>query len=385
MLYLLVILAAFFSWGIVSYMTPKLLVLSLRKRLLDSVDSRKVHTTSASRLGGICFWPAIFLSVYTVFSFCALWHFRENTVGLPVRFTLESCAILLLYLVGVADDILGVSFRSKFVVQFVAAAMVVIPGIYIHDLHGLFGLYEISPWVGMPLTAILLVYIVNAINLIDGIDGLSSVLAIVALLVYGVMFLQQPEATINPLMAFATFGALASFFYFNVFGVHRGGGSSKIFMGDTGTLVVGFIVGVLAIELWNFDRYPIVYATTGHVLNPVQLARIGDLAPYAYTLAYTMLVVPCFDVIRVMIERALHRRPVFQPDKSHIHHKLMALGMSQRRALGVIVCVGLGYLLVNVLLVPHVGITCVFLVDIVLMISLIALLERLRRRKERMV
>ena len=121
------------------------------------------------------------------------------------------CACVLLYLIGIADDVVGVSWRIKFVFQIMAAGLVTLSGTWVNNLYGICGIWEISAWVGVPLTIFLIVFVINAVNLIDRIDGLASGLSCVALLFLGILFLYEGKET-SSLLAFTTLGALIPFF-----------------------------------------------------------------------------------------------------------------------------------------------------------------------------
>ena len=165
---------------------PNILLISYKKRLFDQPDERKVHSIPVPRLGGISFFPAILVSLCLIIG---LFH----CVGIPIARLLTDRSLLellfwvsgcmLLYLIGVADDLVGVGYRYKFVVQVFTAILLVLPGAWINSLGGLFGIYMLPSWVGIPLTVLIVVYITNAINLIDGIDGLASGLSCIALTV----------------------------------------------------------------------------------------------------------------------------------------------------------------------------------------------------------
>ena len=170
---------------------PKILVISYKKQLFDMPDERKVHSMPIPRLGGVSFFPVILISLCFILG---IRYFTGYTiVNLPVnqilcQFFFLAAGGMMLYLVGVADDLVGVGYRYKFFVQIVAALLLVWPGEWINSLSGLFGIYEIPASLGVPLTVLVIVYITNAINLIDGIDGLASGLCNIALAVLGIIY-----------------------------------------------------------------------------------------------------------------------------------------------------------------------------------------------------
>ncbi|MFI3332218.1 MAG: MraY family glycosyltransferase [Rikenellaceae bacterium] len=346
---LIIVLSFVISYSLVAIMLPRVLILSLKRRLIDPIDPRKVHSVPASRLGGVTFLPSLLFSLW--FSLC-ITHIAQPLIGFEVYIDIkviwESLALLSLFLIGIYDDILGVAYRNKFLVQIFAALLITLSGSYFRSLHGLFGIYEISPWIGIPTTIFLYVFITNALNLIDGIDGLASLLSIMALMVYGLLLYANGQIG-DSLLAFSTLGALIPFCYHNVFGI-KDRARSKIFMGDTGALVIGAILGVVAIKIWS-----------------ITTCIGGDsFAPIFYTMAYTMLIIPCFDVVRVILHRFRAKRALFLPDKSHIHHKFMALGYTADVALGWIIALNLLFVTINMILSYSLNITLILLIDITL-------------------
>ncbi|MFR9548785.1 MAG: MraY family glycosyltransferase [Rikenellaceae bacterium] len=347
---LIILLSFLISLGLVAFMLPRVLILSLRKRLVDPIDPRKVHSVPASRLGGLTFFPSLFFSLW----FCiSLTHLTHSIFGfeieLDVRLIMESLALLALFMIGVYDDILGVKYRQKFVVQIFAAILIIASGTYFNTLHGLFGIESVSPYIGIPITLFIYVFVTNAINLIDGIDGLASLLSIMALVVYGILFYSNGQLS-DAIFAFSTMGVLVPFCYLNVFGVKRGAGS-KIFMGDTGALVIGAILGFMAVKIWNIS---------------FSEDAVTPISSLYYILAYTMLLVPGFDVARIILHRYRDHKPLFLPDKNHIHHKFMALGCTARVALAWIIAINIFFVSVNLALSFWLNLLTIIVIDIVL-------------------
>ncbi|MFI3281625.1 MAG: MraY family glycosyltransferase [Rikenellaceae bacterium] len=284
---------------------------------------------------------------------------------MDISLILESLALLTLFLIGVYDDVLGVPYRQKFAVQIFAALLIVISGTYFKTFHGLFGIDEIPIYLGIPATLFIYVFITNAINLIDGIDGLASLLSIMAIFVYGVLLFNNGMMD-DAIVAIATLGAIVPFCYHNVFGIKKGAGS-KIFMGDTGALVVGATLGFLAVKVWNIS----FVADSSVPINSTY-----------YILAYTMLIVPCFDVVRIILHRYRSKKPLFLPDKNHIHHKFMALGCSARVALMWIVAINLLFVALNLLLSMWLNITLILIIDIVVWTTVHIYISRLIAQRQ---
>lgn len=323
---------------------PRILVISHRKRLFDQPDSRKVHHRPISRLGGVTFFPVILIVMCTI----GLLQFyeMENITSSVISESLCLVAgLMLLYMIGVCDDLIGVRYRRKFEVQILAAAFLPFAGLSIQNLGGLFGWYEISPLVGVPLTMLLTVFLINAINLIDGIDGLASGLCMVAITLFGMSFALH-GSWMYALLAFASVGVLIPFFFYNVFGnANRG---HKIFMGDTGSLTLGFILSVMVVK---------------YVSVMVQESSRLDGAPVV--MAFSVLLVPSLDVCRVVLNRFRRRVHPFKPDKSHIHHKFLNMGFTPRRSMILIQLMAVAFIVLTLVLL-RIGLLApvVFMLDI---------------------
>lgn len=195
MIYLLILLAFTISALMSMIIIPRILVVALKKRLFDIPDSRKVHKEAIPRLGGLSFAPSILFSLSFVSAlYCAEYMHRQQIPLWLLTHTLSEfyllvCGVILLYLAGLKDDLVGMRYTKKFMVQLVAALLLPLSGLWINNLYGLFGIHELASWIGIPLTILVIVFITNAINLIDGIDGLASGLTGSALLVLGSLFL----------------------------------------------------------------------------------------------------------------------------------------------------------------------------------------------------
>ena len=340
---------------------PRILVISLRKRLFDQPDSRKVHHRPISRLGGVTFFPVILIVMCTI----GLLQFyeMENITSSVISESLCLVAgLMLLYMIGVCDDLIGVRYRRKFEVQILAAAFLPFAGLSIQNLGGLFGWYEISPLVGVPLTMLLTVFLINAINLIDGIDGLASGLCMVAITLFGMSFALH-GSWMYALLAFASVGVLIPFFFYNVFGnANRG---HKIFMGDTGSLTLGFILSVMVVK---------------YVSVMVQESSRLDGAPVV--MAFSVLLVPSLDVCRVVLNRFRRRVHPFNPDNRHIHHKFLNMGFTPRRSMILIQLMAVAFIVLTLVLL-RIGLLApvVFMLDILVWTLMNVWFSRIIRRR----
>ena len=347
---LYLILAFAFSACLTAVIIPKIILISYKKNLFDAVDDRKVHTGIVPRLGGVAFTPSLVMSMALVLGIYVLITGKSGlTTEQAAQLSLSLCALMLLYIEGISDDLIGMGYKAKFSCQFIAASMIVISGVWINDFNGFLGLHELAWYVGMPFTVVLLVFIINAINLIDGIDGLASGLCIVTLFFLGALLYSRGDV-VPSIISFAMLGALLPFFAFNVFGKveHK----KKIFMGDCGSQTVGIVLGMLAV------RYTMSHETLD-----------TDL-PNVLVLAFSAIMIPSLDVIRVMMGRIRRGCNPFLPDNTHIHHKFLALGMSHRTAMVTILMLDAFFMLLNLGMVNILDINLVFLIDVVLWIAM---------------
>lgn len=315
---------------------PFVLKICRRYMLYDAPNKRKVHKNPVPRLGGISFFPCAFVAMSTMLASTTL---SSETFTVSVWTVLFGVCLLAIYMLGVIDDLIGLEASLKFVVQIIAATTLVSCGVCIHDFHGVFGLYEVPALVAYPFTIMLTVFICNAINLIDGIDGLSSGLAIIALGGFMVIF-TSCRLVYYALMIAAIIGVLMAFLRHNVFGSAERG--TKMFMGDSGSLSIGFILAFLFIKVWTMPE-----------------SDVND-----GMIACSLVAVPVFDVIRVIIVRIRNHKPVFGADKNHIHHKLMAAGCTQHVALAWILALSLVIIGVTYTLLGTIDINAIIAIDV---------------------
>lgn len=331
---------------------PNILLISYKKKLFDMPDKRKVHHVPIPRLGGLSFFPVILISVCLSIGIRYYLGYPFENIQ-PAQtlyeflFLIVSC--MLLYLIGVADDLIGVGYRYKFLVQVISAVLLILSGNWINSLGGLFGIYAVPAWFGMPFTVLIIVYITNAINLIDGIDGLASGLSSISLFSLSIMFLLRHEY-IFALLALATLGILIPFWFYNVFGNAMRG--HKLFMGDTGSLTLGIILSFLIIHLSK------VSPSESRMDNP-------DMV-----IAFSTLLIPLLDVVRVVIHRVRIGHNPFLPDKSHIHHKLQRTGMRIRMILLTLLCTSLLFIIMDFILIKVLNSTFILILDILLFTAL---------------
>lgn len=325
--------------------TPIILDYCKRKKIYDIPNERKIHTYAIPRMGGISFFPSMVLA----FAVCLV--IITSYADLDHPLTIWSASFLvglaIMYFTGIIDDLIGLSATTKFIAQICAATLLPLSGLYINNLYGLFGIYEMPAMVGIPLTIFVIVFIDNAINLIDGIDGLAASVSLLALGGFLVYFCQYGVFTNTyTILAAGMMGALVAFLYFNLFGSAEK--NTKIFMGDSGSLSLGFTLGFLSIK------------------SAMDVSYIWPLRPEALLVPLTLLFVPVADVVRVTFYRLFHHQPLFDADKNHIHHKLMRAGLTQHQALVLILVFIITINLLTYVLYHTLSTTTILIVNIVM-------------------
>lgn len=298
---------------------PSLVKIAHLKSIVDNPDARKLNKEPVPVLGGV----GVFFGI--VFSLSVAGYYVD---GMNIQFELI-IAMLIMFYTGVGDDILQLSPCLRFALQiFVVCLMIFLCGIYIDDFHGLWGIGELPWYIAVGLTIFSGVGIINSINLIDGVDGLCSGYGVFASLTFAFCFLRMGDMS-YAILAFAVAGAIFPFMLHNMFGEKY-----KMFLGDGGSLVLGFICSLYVMRIIQ-SGYEVVSEST-----------------ISFTLA--VLVIPVFDTVRVMTARILEKRSPFSPDKTHLHHMFIRLGYSHViTALNVILLNGIVVLIWHLCNVLH--------------------------------
>ncbi len=339
---LIIVIACVISIIIEMMLLPRVIYIAKKKRLFDLPDKRKKHSCPIPRLGGITFTPVILLvalfSLFLRFRF-QIWDEELFFYRIP-EILLLVCGLLVIYLLGAKDDLVGVGFKKKFVIQFFASLCIVGSGVYIDNLYGLLGIHEIPAVIGVLLSIGLIMFTTNAINLIDGADGLASGISLVALMMYGILFGLYGMWTYAGI-AFIMIGLLMPFFYYNFFHPTR-----KIFMGDTGSLTLGYMLAFMMLRL---VKYP----------PSVEVVPSGLLL-----LVLIALFIPLFDAVKVMFVRISMGKGPFSPDRNHIHHKLIDLGLSKKRTVFAVVVTGIALIVSNWILLHYFNCNIVLIFDL---------------------
>lgn len=364
MMYVYIVGAFLLSVLLAAIVIPRIIFISYKKRLFDVPDSRKVHKTPVPRLGGLAFLPVIMISVCIITGIRYHMDDPVNSIwssGLFMQYIFLVAGMTLLYLIGVADDLVGVSYRYKFVVQILSASFLPISGLWINDLGGMLGVHTIPAVIGMPLTVFLVVYITNAINLIDGIDGLASGLTCIALGLLIIVCALVGQWT-HALLASATLGVVMTFYYYNVFSLS----GRKLFMGDAGSLTLGYILSFLILHFWMQGLYWDPFDLN---LNMVTIST---------------LFIPLLDVVRVFYSRVRDGRNPFLPDKNHIHHKLIRTGMKVRTVMFTLLLLSLFVVAANFVLSYYLNATFLLLFDLMFWCTMHLVINRAIAKHEKL-
>ena len=280
---------------------PRIRNTTLKLGYTDTPDARSSHQNTVPTFGGIAFYVSLILTLFM------LQKEYDNAIIITLL-----VSISILFFTGFKDDLRNSSPKAKLFGQLLAVSLLMLHSeFYISSLHGLFGIYEMPPIIGVPFSVFLFISIINAYNLIDGIDGLASMVGIVAAFSFGVLFYHL-DLYFYTGICVAIISMLFAFLRFN-FSTKK-----KIFMGDTGSLTIGFVLGILGMRLMTLDF---------ETVSLIGIPRSGILL-----LVLTILIVPTFDVSRVIFIRLIKKMSISSPDRNHIHHILIDAGLTHKKA-----------------------------------------------------
>lgn len=305
-----ILLSAVLAFMVTFLAIPVIIQVAKDKKLFDEPDERKVHKTAIPTLGG--------LGIFAGFIIATL-------MGVPSGITSElqyfAAAAIVIFFLGIKDDILILSASKKFIGQLIAAGIVIkFAGVQITNMHGFLGIYEIPHIASIVLTIFTIIVITNSFNLIDGVDGLAGSLGLLTTIVFGTYFYFAGQLT-YAVMAFALAGSIIGFLIYNF-------SPAKIFMGDTGSLLLGLINSILVIKFIN---------VAGNPVSAVPFAA-------APAIGFAILMIPLFDTLRVFSLRILDRRSPFSPDRTHVHHFLLDLGLNHKMVTFTCVVVNISFI-----------------------------------------
>ena len=292
-----IILPALLAFLGTLWIHPKVLKIAILKNIVDNPDARKLQRNPVPVLGGV----AVFFGIVIGLSSSKAIFDSANT------FMLISAMVIMLY-IGTTDDIISLSPGIRFLVEIIVIAWLMYASkSSINCFWGLWGIGTISSWASYALTIFAAVGIINAINLIDGVNGLSSGFCFMSSVLFAIFFHMTGNQVMTTL-AISAAGAIVPFFLHNVFGQ-----SSKMFIGDGGTLVIGTMMAMFVMSILSINTGSIKLVADGMGLIPFTLS---------------VLSIPVFDTLRVMSTRILHKKSPFHPDKTHLHHMFIDLGFS---------------------------------------------------------
>ena len=295
-------IAVFLCALVLSSMTfPSIIFVSKQRNLYDDQHlHRKKHKNLTSRLGGV--------GIFCSFMITTLVLIPLNS-SIPINYLQTACIIL--FAMGVKDDIVSVNASTKFLSQLFASLLLVIPGdVRLRGFYGILGVFDLPVYGQIILTVLVIMLLINAFNLIDGINTLSAGMGILATGTYGMMFIIMSQPTLAAL-SFALMGALVGFLRYNI-------SPARLFMGDTGSMLVGCITAVLSIKYIN-----VFFANTAMIMYK------PNSAP-AFVIA--IVLIPIFDTLRVFILRLSKGNSPFQADQNHLHHLLAANGLKHEQS-----------------------------------------------------
>jgi len=297
---LIVLLTAFLlSALLTSFLVPQIIKVASKFHLTDKPGYRKIHKYETPTLGGIGIFAAFSISYLTTI----------NSYDPDTRFFFA--VLLMLFFIGITDDIINIRPVKKLLLEILAAMiLIVLAGIRFTTFHGFLGLHIIPLWLSVSVTLFIMIVIINALNLIDGVDGLAASIGILASVVLGFWFWSR-GSTGNAIITASLAGTLAVFLVFNM-----SKGKYKIFMGDSGSLVIGLILSILIIRFNELNAAP-------ETVRPLHSAPAVSIA---------ILIVPLFDTLRVFIIRILYHQSPFKADNRHIHHLMLRAGYSPRES-----------------------------------------------------
>ncbi len=316
---------------------PVIINVAEMKKLYDMPDARKIHQVAITPLGGIgIFAGFVFGCLLTI-------NFKYSS-----EFQYFIAATMVIFFLGLKDDILVISPIKKFIGQVLAAFLIIYYGrIQIRSMHGFFGIHELPEMFSLLISYFSVIVIINSFNLIDGVDGLAGTLGLMSSALFGIYFL---SAGMEPyyVLAFSLCGSLIAFLIFNF-------QPAKIFMGDTGSLLIGVVNAILALKFIDPGNGP-------ESVNPIESSP---------AIGFTILMIPLLDTLRVFAIRMFKRRSPFSPDRNHIHHLLLDRGLSHRTITLLLVAVNAS-MVVFVYLARSLGCTILILSVIALFFTFIA-------------
>ena len=321
----LILIESFLLAFIITYISvPSIVEVAKSKQLYDVPNGRTSHEKITPTLGGLAIFSGFIISSMVFVNISEIVYFQYVVAS-----------IIVIFFIGLKDDTVGLSPMKKFIGQIIAAGIVIdLGGIKLESLQGIGGIHNLDAYGSDLFSLFVIIGIVNAINLIDGIDGLASGVSILAIATFGTWFYLVGEIQLAIVSATLT-GALIAFFIYNVF-AHK----NKLFMGDIGSLMLGFMLSILAIKFIEVNRI----TTSIYTVKSAPAVAVG------------ILILPVFDTLRVFAIRMAKGKSPFRPDKQHVHHYLLELIGSHKKATAILLTANVFFIALSFLLM-NLGIT----------------------------
>lgn len=325
-----------------SVMIPKIVLISKKKKIYDNIDKRKSHVKPTSRMGGMLFLPSLLIAVTATILLHEILLDINIIKGnaLFIRFNAFLFGLTVLYIIGIADDFIGVSYRYKFLFQIIASVFIIASGLKVTSLDGVFGIYELSNTSAFIFTFVGLIGLINSYNLLDGIDGLCAGVSVVTMTLLTVWF-DYNGMFVFTIISAAFLGTCAVFLRYNITNSRF-----KLFMGDTGSLIIGFTISFLLLAFISREQ---------------SISVEARYFPSPLIIAFSILFVPCIDTLRVFGTRMVKKHNPFNPDKTHLHHLVINTGVSHKVATSLIIFSVLLNVGITVILSQYLQTTTLFL------------------------
>ena len=305
-----------------AYSIPIIVQIAKAKSLTSSPNHRTSHANAIPTIGGLAIFSTLLVVSLSIINISGFSFLNESTV-MPALPSIIA-GVTILFFIGMKDDLLGLSWKKKLTGEIIAMLIICVIGDQrISNLQGIFGINEISYILSILLTVFVGIALINAFNLIDGIDGLAAAVTIIASFTFGVNFYLAGEKEYAILCAIII-GTLIPFFYYNVWGT-----KNKLFMGDTGSLILGFLMTALVIRF-----------------NKVFFTPDMQYMQSAAAISIGIMIIPIFDTLRVFTLRIKSGQSPFSADRRHIHHLLLDLGCSHLKSTLIISAVNIFFIII---------------------------------------
>lgn len=331
-------------------LNPVIVYLAYKKNILDTPNFRKLQRRPVPVLGGMSVYMAMVIGV-----FAGQFFYPSHDILAPV------VGITVMFYVGLLDDLVGLKPSTRFFFQTLVIVMFCYIGLQLNNLNGIFGVYELSPWVAWPLSIVAGVGLMNALNMIDGVDGLASSGGVLFCTLFGLFFVRHGDP-VFALLAVVFVGALLPFVFCNLFSRKY-----KMFIGDSGSLVLGTLAYLFCARMLSAPKY-------------------YPLDNYLISVMLTIFAVPVFDTLRVMTVRILHSKSPFSADKTHLHHIFVSLGMPHFLITFIIMTISVLMVVINYLLSllcwhPTVHLIVTVIVSCSIVWGVYGILHRIERKR----